>query len=78
MNTYFKLLLLLVILAFASIKIMLASDASAGKTFENNKQNSNYGNNYKLYKPEAGSYLGSQKLSTTTFAFSDNSCSMLY
>ena len=78
MSLYLKLLLLLSLLALASLKLMLASDVTKENSLSNKNLNRNHQSNHKLYKPEANSYLGTQKLSTTMFGFHDNSCSMLY
>ena len=78
MRSYLKLLLLLALLAFASLKLMFATDKTNDNSLNNINPDKNYQSNHKLYKPEANSYLGTQKLSTTMFGFHDNSCSMLY
>ena len=78
MSLYLKLLLLLTFLAFATLKMMLATDKTKENSLSNKNLNRNHQSNHKLYKPEAGNYLGTQKLSNTMFGFHDNSCSMLY
>ena len=78
MSLYLKLLLLLSLLTLASLKLMLATDKTKENSLSNKNLNRNHQSNHKLYKPEAGNYLGTQKLSNTMFGFHDNSCSMLY
>ena len=78
MRLYIKLLLLLFLLAFAAMKFMFATDKSSDNSLNNMDLNTKSTGNYRLFRPEADIKLGMQKLSTTTFSFEDNSCSMLY
>lgn len=68
MKLYLKLLLLLFLLALASMKLMLATEKTSENSLKNKDLNTRSTGNHRLFRPEAGINIEIQKMTASAFA----------